>query len=78
MGLFRLLLWVAIIFAAVWLWRRFTRARQTPPDSQERPQPMVRCAHCGVHIPQANALTQDQNWYCSQAHLEQGPSASGH
>jgi uncharacterized protein len=35
----------------------------------------VRCAHCGVHVPQSQALSQDQRWYCSQAHLEQGPHA---
>ena len=31
MGLFRLLFWIAIIFAAIWLWRRYvgaTRQRQ--------------------------------------------------
>lgn len=77
MGLFRLLFWIAIICAAVWLWRRFTRAQQSRRTPQDNPLPMVRCAHCGVHIPQANALPQEQHWYCSQAHLEQGPSSNG-
>jgi uncharacterized protein len=74
MGLFRLLLLIAIIFAAIWLWRRVTAPAQRPRKPQDSPQPMVRCAHCGVHIPQQHALSQEQNWYCSQAHLEQGPS----
>ena len=58
MGLFRLLFWIALIAIAFWLWRRFTRPT---PRQQQRPQdepgasPMVRCAHCGVHVPQANA-----------------------
>jgi uncharacterized protein len=34
---------------------------------------MVRCEHCGVHIPRIHALPKDQHWYCSQAHLQQGP-----
>ncbi|HBO2176811.1 TPA: PP0621 family protein [Pseudomonas aeruginosa] len=74
MGLFRLLFWIALIAIAFWLWRRFTRPT---PHQQQRPQdepsasPMVRCAHCGVHVPQANALTHEQRWYCSQAHLRQ-------
>jgi uncharacterized protein len=73
MGLFRLLLWIAIIFAIVWAWRRLTRPRQAPRETGA--QPMVRCAHCGVHIPRDHALSQAQDWYCSQAHLEQGPAS---
>jgi uncharacterized protein len=38
---------------------------------------MVRCARCGVHLPRDRALGNQQLWYCSQAHLEQGPGASG-
>lgn len=77
MGLFRLLFWIAIIVAAIWVWRRFISApkRTGPPPGQDDAAPMVRCAHCGVHVPQAQALTQDQRWYCSQAHLERGPQA---
>ncbi|HEY1029354.1 MAG TPA: PP0621 family protein [Pseudomonas sp.] len=75
MGLFRLLFWIAIIFAAIWVWRRYISAPKRPGQAQreDEPAPMVRCAHCGVHIPQTQALTQDQRWYCSQKHLEQGP-----
>ncbi|MBP5097837.1 PP0621 family protein, partial [Pseudomonas protegens] len=45
------------------------------PRSPNEPAttPMVRCAHCGVHLPQDRALSQSQQWYCSQAHLQQGP-----
>lgn len=79
MGLFRLLLWIAIIVAAVWLWRRFTRAKAPTADQpQASPAPMVRCEHCGVHIPRDHALAKDQHWYCSRSHLEQGPQSSGH
>jgi uncharacterized protein len=34
---------------------------------------MVRCAHCGVHLPREEALADGRLWYCSQAHLTQGP-----
>ena len=78
MGLFRLLFWIAIIAAAFWLWRRFTRpAPRRPQAPDERAQPMVRCEQCGVHIPRAHALSLDQHWYCSQAHLEQGRKSGG-
>jgi uncharacterized protein len=38
---------------------------------------MVRCAHCGVHLPNDRALQQGNEWYCSQAHLQQGPGRKG-
>ncbi|WP_296217649.1 PP0621 family protein [Pseudomonas sp. UBA2684] len=78
MGLLRLLFWIAVIVAAFWLWRRFTRPARRPKDTPENPTPMVRCAHCGVHVPRAHALTQDERWYCSQAHLEQGRHSGEH
>lgn len=78
MGLFRLLFWVAIIFAAIWIWRRFISQPKRTHAAEDAAAPMVRCAHCGVHIPKAQALSQDQQWYCSQAHLEQGPHTGEH
>lgn len=75
MGLFRLLFWVAVIFAAIWIWRRYISGPKRPSRNTtgEEASPMVRCAHCGVHVPQHQALGQDQRWYCCQQHLEQGP-----
>ncbi|MDH4583610.1 hypothetical protein E8F20_17270 [Pseudomonas sp. BN415] len=74
--MFRLLFWIAVIFVAIWLWRRF-KTPSTPrpkPQKQDETVPMVRCAQCGVHVPRSNALSQDNRWYCSRAHLEQDQS----
>ena len=73
----RLLFWIAVIAAAVWFWRKFKnpasrQQRSAEPDAAL----MVRCAHCGVHLPRDRALSVQQQWYCSQAHLEQGPGSS--
>ncbi|WP_137818227.1 PP0621 family protein [Pseudomonas sp. 2FG] len=67
----RLLFWIALISVAFWLWRRFNRPARPRPKADEA-TPMVRCAHCGVHVPREHALQQNQQWFCSQAHLEQG------
>ena len=76
----RLLFWIVLIFAAVWLWRKFkapAAANQSSrPAREQDAAPMVRCAHCGVHLPRDRALSVQQQWYCSQAHLEQGPGSS--
>ncbi|MCX7079704.1 MAG: PP0621 family protein [Pseudomonas sp.] len=73
----RLLFWIALIAAAVWFWRKFKAGPASvanTPSEQSAP-PMVRCAHCGVHLPRDRALSLQQQWYCSQAHLEQGPGS---
>ncbi|MCW3147197.1 PP0621 family protein [Stutzerimonas stutzeri] len=77
MGLFRLLFWIALIAVAIWLWRRMVRkpVRRKPEPSA---LPMVRCAHCGVHLPQDQAVQDKERWYCSRAHLEQDGKAGGH
>jgi len=73
----RLLFWIVLIFAAVWLWRKFKAPAASVQSPREQDAaPMVRCAHCGVHLPRDRALSLDKQWYCSQAHLEQGPGAS--
>jgi len=67
----RLLILLALFALAWWLWRSFTRPKKVRPPAAPKAQPMVRCAHCGVHVPQAEALAHDNRWYCSRAHLEQ-------
>ncbi|UVJ43351.1 PP0621 family protein [Pseudomonas sp. LS1212] len=70
----RLLFWIALIAAAFWLWRKFKSPAASPRDNTlDSPLKMVRCAQCGVHLPKDRALPRGSQWYCSQAHLEQGP-----
>lgn len=67
----RLLFLIALFTLAWWLWRSFTRPKQVRPPAAPREQAMVRCARCGVHVPQTEALAHDNRWYCSREHLEQ-------
>ncbi|VTU18434.1 hypothetical protein H6CHR_00980 [Variovorax sp. PBL-H6] len=73
------LLVLAIILVAVWLWRKGRREElqsrtpprppAPPPDSIGPPQAMLRCAHCGLHLPASDALRgADGTAYCSAAH----------
>lgn len=81
MGLFRLLFLIAIIAGAFWLWRRFSRTtatRANTRNSATQAAPMVRCQHCGVHVPRNNALANGEQWFCSQNHLEQGRRSDEH
>ncbi len=73
MTLLRLLIiafvvWLLVIAVKRWLApRRGTGPQAKPRDNTN----MVRCAHCGLHIPQGEALQRDGLHFCSQGHLDQ-------
>ncbi|WP_272903863.1 PP0621 family protein [Pseudomonas petrae] len=74
----RLIMWIALIVAAIWFFKRLTKGpapRPKPATPEIDTAPMVRCAQCGVHVPRDRALSQDQQWYCTETHRLQGPAA---
>jgi uncharacterized protein len=80
------LLVLAVLWIAIWLWRknrreemrealreRAAKARVTPPPNGPPgpPQAMVRCAHCGLHLPATDAIAGPGGAvYCSSAHRD--------
>jgi len=73
------LLVFAVVFVAIWIWRKNRReemrSRPPPPAPRavEAPQAMLRCAHCGLHLPAADAISgPDGAVYCSAAHRQAG------
>ncbi|MEG5264723.1 PP0621 family protein [Pseudomonas sp. JDS28PS106] len=70
----RIIMWAALIAAVIWFVKRLLNppAPRTPRD--DAAAPMVRCAHCGVHLPRDRALSQEQLWYCSESHRLEGPA----
>lgn len=52
-----------------------TQARQAPrrrAPPVAAPEAMVRCAHCGIHLPRSDAvLIQGKTW-CSEEHAKLG------
>jgi uncharacterized protein len=71
------LLLLAVVLLAAWLWRSqrgalpdSKRSDAAAPGPGQDPQTMVVCAHCGVHLPQAEAVTGRLGWYCSAQHRQ--------
>ena len=72
------LLLLLILAALGGLWWRHVRvsgraADRQPPGQPSRPQPgtpqaMVDCPVCGLHLPQADAVTGRLGMYCSEDH----------
>jgi uncharacterized protein len=81
----KLLLWLAVI-AAVYLGYKLVvvsqrRSAQAGRRADERAagalagEPMRRCAHCGVYVPDSEATVAGDRHYCSEAHRDAGPRA---
>jgi uncharacterized protein len=75
----KLLLGLLTVLAVVWLLRAARRGGSTDAAAsapqQPVPQAMVRCAHCGVHLPQTDAVEHGDRAYCSMLHRLAGPRA---
>lgn len=65
------LIWLLVIWVAIWAFKRSRRA--VDPPAEKAPPPistanMVSCAHCGLHLPQEEAVTGAKGLYCSTEH----------
>lgn len=74
MGLIRIILYM-LCGVILWhigkrLFRTMTHSTEehiVPPPLQKR-GPVVRCAHCGLHIPKQEALNRNEVFFCCEAH----------
>ncbi|MBP6896438.1 MAG: hypothetical protein KBC94_18670 [Pseudacidovorax sp.] len=72
----KFLLVTLVVAVAIWIWRRNRQEEldaASPPRPNARPavrgpQQMVRCAHCGLHLPAADAVSGRHGTYCSDRH----------
>ncbi|HWK55272.1 MAG TPA: PP0621 family protein [Hyphomicrobiales bacterium] len=71
-----LLRFLFYLFVA-WLAWRLLRQWLTPSTPPKPPPPrrlqggkVVKCRYCEVHLPEAEAVRDGDDWYCSQQHLQ--------
>ena len=76
------LLVLVVIAIGVWMLSKRLRGPAPKPPRPSAgparaPQPaeMLRCAHCGLHLPAADALREGTLAYCDEAHRRLGPRA---
>ncbi|HEX5806806.1 MAG TPA: PP0621 family protein [Macromonas sp.] len=69
------LLVLLVVGGAIWLWRhnRLEERSRTSPKKYNSPAQtsttaMVVCRHCGIHLPQAEAIQGIQGYYCDPEH----------
>jgi len=84
----KLLLWAIVILAALIIMRLWThknahdaarrnRAVNQPRPGAAPPESMVRCAHCGIHLPRSDALLQHGQLWCCEEHARLGHAGNG-
>jgi len=70
-------IWVTIIFAGLWWIRQQRSGSNSPSKKNKGSNVMLPCAHCGLHIPENEAVlgpaksNGTQTAYCSPQHLQQ-------
>jgi uncharacterized protein len=67
----RILLYLVGIALVIWILVRLARAPRVAERPQKRVGSMVRCARCGVHVPENEALRSGNKHYCSSAHRDE-------
>lgn len=68
---------LVIILIGLWLVltiiKRALASRRKSPSDKPAVAKMVACAHCGVHIPESEAVHDGDSHYCSEAHRTKTP-----
>jgi uncharacterized protein len=87
-GVLKYLVVLLVVGVAIWFWVARSRIGRSGRDKRApgenagsgtgravaSPAEMVACAHCGLHLPAADALQAGGRHYCSAAHRVLGPA----
>ena len=69
----RILFFTLIIILLFWVIRSYRRSLKKREEEHGDPpslegEDMVRCAHCGVHLPRSESITSEGDFFCSDEH----------
>ena len=69
----RILFFVLIAVLFLWLIASYRRTLKKRQEERKGPaslegEDMVRCIHCGVHLPRSESITSEGKYFCSDEH----------
>ena len=75
----KIILIVLGLLLAYWFLKSYRRRADRPDAQAPRAgaEDMVRCAHCGVHLPRSESVTTQGSFYCSADHERAHRAARG-
>ena len=65
--MYKWLMLLAIAYVAYRWWLRATASRPSGP-ARGRVEQMVKCAQCGIHFPQNEAVLGESHHFCCEQH----------
>lgn len=64
----RLLFLAAVIAIVYWLLKSYRKQLPREDNASMQAEDMVRCVHCGVHLPKHEGIQAGGKFYCSEEH----------
>jgi len=64
----KFLLLILAVVAVWWLARGFRRKGAARDAAEAAPEKMVSCSHCGLYLPQGEAIPEGDKFFCCAEH----------
>ncbi|MGP1677911.1 MAG: PP0621 family protein [Burkholderiales bacterium] len=64
----KLLLLILVFAAAWWLAKGFRRKDAGAGGPEDAAEKMVNCGHCGLYLPQSEAIREGDRFFCCTEH----------
>jgi uncharacterized protein len=64
----KFLLLILAVLAVWWLAKGLRRRGEAKDAPEPAPEQMVTCDHCGLHLPQGEAIPDGNKFFCSDEH----------
>ena len=64
----KLLLLIFAVVAVWWLAKGFRRKDAAKDAPEAAPEQMVNCSHCGLYLPQSEAISEGDKFFCCAEH----------
>ncbi len=69
----KLILLAIVVLVVYWVLRGYRRSLEKEDAGEPRAlENMVRCAHCGLHVPRSESVERDGESFCSEEHRRLG------
>lgn len=64
----RTLVIAAMAVLVYYLYRRWVDAQKPANSTPAKPHAMRKCSHCGLHLPEKEAISHNTLYFCSEEH----------
>ena len=66
----KLILIILVVLIAYWIIKSRKLTSTKTESLSDASEDMVRCAHCGVHLPESESVTSDGYFFCNDEHYQ--------